>query len=44
MFNELNTMPGFTPISMYPMLCAEGGIEIGVLIDHLIELATDKNV
>lgn len=35
-FNELNTMPGFTPISMYPMLCAEGGIEIGVLIDHLI--------
>ncbi len=38
-FNEINTMPGFTQISMYPMLWREAGIETPVLIDRLIELA-----
>ena len=36
-FNEVNTMPGFTKISMYPMLFKEQGIEIKELITKLIE-------
>lgn len=38
-FNEINTMPGFTGISMYPMLWADQGVEKCALIDRLIELA-----
>ncbi len=37
--NEINTMPGFTPISMYPKLMAASGIAYEDLIDRLIELA-----
>ncbi len=37
--NEINTMPGFTPISMYPKLMAASGIAYPDLIDQLIELA-----
>ncbi len=40
--NEINTMPGFTKISMYPQLIADYGIEYCDLIDRLIELAFDK--
>ena len=36
-FNEVNTMPGFTSISMYPMLFKEKGIPIKELITKLIE-------
>ena len=36
-FNEVNTMPGFTKISMYPMLFNEKGIKIKDLITKLIE-------
>ena len=36
--NEINTMPGFTPISMYPRLWDASGIEYPELIDNLIEL------
>jgi D-alanine-D-alanine ligase len=39
-FNEINTMPGFTSISMYPMLWNEMGISTPELIDRLIKLAT----
>ena len=39
-FNEINTMPGFTSISMYPMLWGAKGIEKTPLITKLIELAT----
>ncbi len=39
-FNELNTLPGFTSISMYPMLFAEAGISIKELVTQLIELAS----
>ncbi|OOB76881.1 MAG: D-alanine--D-alanine ligase A [Epulopiscium sp. Nuni2H_MBin003] len=39
-FNEINTMPGFTKISMYPMLFKEAGIELPDLINKLIELAS----
>lgn len=40
--NELNTIPGFTPISMYPKLWAASGLGYSELIDHLIELALEK--
>ena len=40
--NELNTMPGFTPISMYPKLMAHAGTGFSALADRLIELALDK--
>ena len=39
--NEINTMPGFTPLSMFPSLWAATGIEYPDLIDELIELALD---
>ncbi|MCD7777742.1 MAG: D-alanine--D-alanine ligase [Clostridiales bacterium] len=38
-FNEINTLPGFTPISMYPMLFKTVGIDTAELIDKLIETA-----
>lgn len=38
-FNEINTMPGFTNISMYPMLVSKMGIDLTELIDVLIESA-----
>ena len=38
-FNELNTLPGFTNISMYPMLWNEAGVSTTELVDKLIEYA-----
>lgn len=38
-FNEINTLPGFTSISMYHMLWKEQGIDLPELIDKLISLA-----
>lgn len=40
-FNEINTMPGFTKISMYPQLWEASGIAYEELIDRLIELALE---
>ena len=40
-FNEINTLPGFTSISMYPKLFAASGIPYTQLIDHLLELAQE---
>lgn len=37
--NEINTIPGFTPISMYPRLMSEAGYSYSQLIEKLIELA-----
>lgn len=42
-FNEINTLPGFTPISMYPMLWDKEGIDKKELISELIELAFSRN-
>ena len=39
--NEINTMPGFTPISMYPKLWAASGVPFPALLDRLIGLALD---
>ena len=40
-FNEINTLPGFTSISMYPKLFAASGIPYSQLIDELLELAQE---
>ena len=40
-FNEINTLPGFTSISMYPKLFAASGIPYSQLIDGLIDLAME---
>lgn len=40
--SELNTIPGFTPISMYPKLWEASGIPYPELIDRLIELALER--
>jgi len=37
--NEINTMPGFTPLSMFPMVWAASGLDYPHLIDELIQLA-----
>ena len=41
-FNEINTLPGFTPISMYPKLWIQSGVSYTELIDKLITLALEK--
>ena len=40
-FNEINTLPGFTSISMYPKLFDASGIPYGQLIDELLRLAME---
>jgi D-alanine-D-alanine ligase len=40
--SEINTIPGFTRISMYPKLWEASGVSYPVLIDHLIELAFER--
>ena len=40
-FNEINTIPGFTSISMYPKLFVASGIAYNELIDRLLELAME---
>ena len=42
LINEINTLPGFTPISMYPKLMEHEGTPIPALIDHLIALALER--
>ncbi len=40
--NEINTMPGFTPISMYPRMWEASGLAYPDLIDELIQLALER--
>jgi len=40
--NELNTIPGFTQISLYPMLWEASGVENQVLVDRLVEYALER--
>jgi D-alanine-D-alanine ligase len=42
--NEINTMPGFTSISMYPKLWAASGLAYVDLIDRLIQLGLERHV
>jgi D-alanine-D-alanine ligase len=41
--NEINTMPGFTAISMYPKLWAASGVSYSDLIERLIQLGLDRH-
>jgi len=41
--NEINTFPGFTPISMYPKLWEETGLAYGDVIEELIQLALSRH-
>lgn len=43
MLNEINTIPGFTPISMYPRLMGCSGIDYKSLITKLIDLALERS-
>ena len=40
--NEINTMPGFTPISMYPRMWQATGLEYPALVDRLVQLALHR--
>lgn len=42
-FNEINTLPGFTSISMYPKLMMESGMSYSKLIDTLVDLALEDS-
>ena len=39
---EINTLPGFTPISMYPRLWQETGLSYGALISRLVDLGLER--
>ncbi len=43
LFNEINTMPGFTPYSMFPSLWAATGLPYAELIDELVRLALARH-
>ncbi len=43
MINEINTMPGFTPFSMYPLLWQETGVSYTELLDELLRLALERH-
>jgi D-alanine-D-alanine ligase len=43
LLNEVNTIPGFTPISMYPKMWEATGLPYDKLIDRLVELALDRH-
>jgi D-alanine-D-alanine ligase len=40
--SEINTIPGFTPISLFPLLCAEGGYDFGAICERIVELAQER--
>jgi D-alanine-D-alanine ligase len=42
LLNEVNTIPGFTAISMYPRMCESGGLPYPRLLDELLALAVDR--
>ncbi len=41
--NEINTLPGFTAVSMYPKLWEASGVPLGALLDELIRLALERH-
>ncbi len=43
LLNEINTIPGFTNISMYPKMCEASGLRYSQLLDRLIELALSRH-
>ncbi len=43
LLNEVNTLPGFTPYSMYPSLWQASGVSYGELVDELVRLAVERH-
>jgi len=43
LLNEVNTVPGFTPISMYPSMWAASGLDLPGLVAELVRLAVDRH-
>ncbi|MDR4944992.1 D-alanine--D-alanine ligase [Neobacillus cucumis] len=43
LINEVNTMPGFTPFSMFPLLWKHSGLEYPQLIERLVQLAQERH-
>jgi D-alanine-D-alanine ligase len=43
LINEVNTMPGFTPFSMFPLLWKHTGLEYPQLIERLVGLAKERH-
>jgi D-alanine-D-alanine ligase len=41
--NEINTIPGFTSVSMYPRMWEQSGLAYADLIDRLIQLALERH-
>lgn len=41
--NEINTMPGFTPTSMFPQMWAEAGVDYPAIVDRLLRLALSRD-
>jgi D-alanine-D-alanine ligase len=42
LLNEINTLPGFTSISMYPKLWEATGVPLPELVDRLLALAVER--
>ena len=42
LINEINTMPGFTATSMYPMLWEASGVSFPALVDRLVQLGLER--
>ncbi|MBQ1523678.1 MAG: D-alanine--D-alanine ligase A, partial [Firmicutes bacterium] len=42
LLNEINTIPGFTSISMFPMLAQASGLTYSQVIDRIIELGFER--
>jgi D-alanine-D-alanine ligase len=43
LLNEVNTMPGFTSISMYPRLWEASGVSLSELVERLLQLALARS-
>ena len=41
--SEINTIPGFTPISLFPVLCAQGGYDFPAVCQRVIDLALSRS-
>ena len=42
-FNEVNTIPGFTPISMFARMWAQAGIDFPQIVDQLVRTALEND-
>lgn len=40
--SEINTIPGFTPISLFPVLCRQGGYDFGGICERIVGLAVER--